>query len=75
MSLIRTTPGARPRRPDRPEAPAPRQLAAYRCDRGHDFSITFYAGVVVPDAWDCRCGAGGHLSGSEPASPADSGQE
>ena len=43
--------------PDDPrEEPCPRQLVSYVCDRGHDFAVTFAAGIKVPAAWDCRCG-------------------
>lgn len=61
MSLIRTQPGSNPRRPDRDEAPAPRQEVIYRCPRDHEFTVTFAAGVVPPVTWEwCRCGAEGN---------------
>lgn len=55
---VRTVPDTRPaRRHYRPEAPAPRQQAAYRCARGHSFTVTLAAGIEPPQTWDCRCGA------------------
>lgn len=64
MSLIRTVPDIRPRhRHDPSERPAPRQLAAYRCTRGHGFEVTFAAGAELPQTADCRCGAAGQLAG------------
>jgi RNA polymerase-binding protein len=58
---VRTVPDTRPgQRHYRPEVPAPRQQAAYRCDRGHRFTVTFAADVQSPEAVDCRCGAGAH---------------
>ena len=73
---IKTTPGSRPQRFYRPEALAPRQAASYLCSkRGCSFTVTFLAGVIAPETWDCRCGGTGTLSGSELAGATDgSGQ-
>lgn len=59
--LIQTVPGTRPgRRHERDEPPAPRQLAAYRCVRGHAFEVVFAAEAEPPGSRDCRCGALAH---------------
>ena len=43
--------------PDDPhEEPAARQLVPYVCERGHEFTVPFAAGIKVPADWDCRCG-------------------
>ena len=34
--------------------PAPRNVAAYRCDRGHEFSVPFSEEAEVPSSWECR---------------------
>src|SRR5690349_19780880 len=34
--------------------PAPRNLAAYRCARGHEFTIPFSEEAEVPPTWECR---------------------
>jgi hypothetical protein len=58
---VRTVPDTRPgQRHYRPEVPAARQQAAYRCARGHAFEVTFAAGIEPPQAVDCRCGARAH---------------
>jgi hypothetical protein len=68
--MLRTASALRPTyRPERDEPPAPRQQAAYRCTRGHDFEVTFAAEVNPPQAWDCRCGA--HAGRSLPADDED----
>jgi RNA polymerase-binding protein len=34
--------------------PAPRSFAAYRCTRGHEFTIPFSEEAEVPATWECR---------------------
>ena len=34
--------------------PAPRNVAAYRCARGHEFSIPFAEDAEIPPTWECR---------------------
>jgi RNA polymerase-binding protein len=34
--------------------PAPRNIAAYRCERGHEFSVPFSEEAEIPSSWDCR---------------------
>ncbi len=34
--------------------PAPRNVAAYRCERGHEFSVPFSEEAEIPSTWDCR---------------------
>src|SRR6266487_305494 len=34
--------------------PAPRNLAAYACPRGHEFTIPFSEEADVPATWECR---------------------
>ena len=34
--------------------PAPRNVAAYRCPRGHEFSVPFSEEADVPSTWECR---------------------
>ena len=34
--------------------PAPRNLAAYRCPRGHEFTVPFSEEAEVPATWECR---------------------
>ena len=34
--------------------PAARRVAAYRCDRGHEFSVPFAEEADIPSTWDCR---------------------
>ena len=34
--------------------PAPRNIAAYRCERGHEFSVPFSEEAEIPSTWDCR---------------------
>jgi len=36
--------------------PASRQQAAYRCARGHAFTVALAAGIEPPAPWGCRCG-------------------
>jgi RNA polymerase-binding protein len=63
-------PDTRPdRRHYRPEPPVPRQIAAYRCDRGHSFEVPFAAGAELPQAVDCRCGASAHRGGTASVAP------
>jgi hypothetical protein len=50
---------------ERPGAqPACRQQAAYRCARGHAFTVALAAGIEPPAAWGCRCGAPARPAGS-----------
>jgi hypothetical protein len=66
VSLTRTVPDTGPGQHHYlPDEPAPRQLAAYYCVRGHDFEVTFAAGAALPQAFGCRCGAVGQLGGQE----------
>jgi hypothetical protein len=61
----RSMPGAGAGIAERPGAqPASRQQAAYRCARGHAFTITLAAGIDVPATWACRCGAPAPSAGS-----------
>src|SRR5580692_2870150 len=70
MSVIRTTPDTRPtQRHYRPEVPAARQQGACRCERGHDFEVTFAAGAELPQASDCRCGARARRAGGGASLP------
>jgi hypothetical protein len=34
--------------------PAPRNVAAYRCGRGHEFSVPFAEEAEIPAMWECR---------------------
>lgn len=34
--------------------PAPRTLAAYRCPRGHEFTIPLSDQADVPSVWECK---------------------
>ena len=34
--------------------PAPRNIAAYRCPRGHEFRVPFSEEADVPTTWECR---------------------
>ena len=34
--------------------PAPRNMAAYRCPNGHDFSVPFSEEAEIPTTWECR---------------------
>ena len=34
--------------------PAPRNIAAYRCARGHEFSVPFAEEAEIPTTWECR---------------------
>jgi hypothetical protein len=61
----RSMPGAGTGIAERPGTqPASRQQAAYRCARGHAFTITLAAGIDVPATWGCRCGAPAPSAGS-----------
>jgi hypothetical protein len=54
----RSMPGAGAGIPERPGAqPVSRQQAAYRCARGHAFTVALAAGIEPPATWGCRCGA------------------
>jgi len=48
--------------------PAPRNVAAYRCARGHEFQVPFSEEAEVPTTWECRLdGTNGLLvDGPEP---------
>jgi len=61
----RSMPGAGTGIAERPGAqPASRQQAAYRCARGHAFTITLAAGIDVPATCECRCGKPAPSAGS-----------
>ncbi len=34
--------------------PAPRNIAAYRCERGHEFQVPFSEEAEIPTTWECR---------------------
>jgi hypothetical protein len=34
--------------------PAPRNIAEYRCARGHEFTVPFAEEADVPATWECR---------------------
>ena len=34
--------------------PAPRNVAAYRCARGHEFNVPFSEEAEIPTTWECR---------------------
>jgi hypothetical protein len=34
--------------------PAPRNIAAYRCPNGHEFSVPFAEEAEIPTVWECR---------------------
>lgn len=34
--------------------PAARTVAAYRCSRGHEFSVPFAEDAEIPTTWECR---------------------
>ena len=34
--------------------PAPRNVAAYRCARGHEFTVPFAEEAEIPTTWECR---------------------
>ena len=48
--------------------PAPRNMAAYRCQRGHEFRVPFSEEAEIPTTWECRLdGTNGLLiDGPEP---------
>ena len=48
--------------------PAPRNVAAYRCARGHEFTVPFSEEAEIPTTWECRLdGTSGVLiDGPEP---------
>jgi hypothetical protein len=48
------------------EPPAERWQAPYRCERGHDFAVTFAAGAIPPGTWRHRCGAAAAYAGNGP---------
>lgn len=61
----RSMPGAGTGIAERPGArPASRQPAAYRCARGHAFTVALAAGIEPPATWGCRCGAPARPVGS-----------
>jgi len=61
----RSVPGAGAGLAERPGAPpASRQQAAYRCARGHGFTVALAAGIEPPATWGCRCGAPARPAGS-----------
>jgi RNA polymerase-binding protein len=66
----RSRPGASAGVAERPGAqPASRQQAAYRCARGHAFTVALAAGVEPPVTWGCRCGAPARpAGGTDPGS-------
>lgn len=51
------------------EAPAARESAPYRCQRGCEFTVTFHAGVVPPAEWTCRCGQAAVYTGTAATAP------
>jgi uncharacterized protein YjiS (DUF1127 family) len=62
---LRSVPGAGTGIAERPGAqPASRQQAAYRCARGHAFTVALVAGIEPPATWGCRCGAPARPAGS-----------
>jgi hypothetical protein len=34
--------------------PAPRNVAAYQCPRGHEFTVPFSEDAEIPTSWECR---------------------
>ena len=52
----------------RPQVPqegeAPKEDAAYVCEKSHLFSVPFAAGVTPPSTWDCKYGAAARLEGA-----------
>ena len=34
--------------------PAPRNIAAYRCERNHEFQVPFSEEAEIPTSWECR---------------------
>jgi hypothetical protein len=66
----RSRPGAGAGIAERPGAqPASRQQAAYRCARGHAFTVALAAGIEPPVTWGCRCGAPARpAGGTDPGS-------
>jgi len=61
----RSMPGAGTGIAERPGAQsASRQQAAYRCARGHAFTVALAAGIEPPATWGCRCGAPARPAGS-----------
>src|SRR6266516_2977697 len=61
----RSVPGAGAGIAARPGAqPASRQQAAYRCARGHAFTVALAVGIEPPATWGCRCGATARPAGS-----------
>ena len=61
----RSVPGTGAGLAPRPGAqPASRQQAAYRCARGHAFTVALAAGIEPPATWTCRCGAPARPAGS-----------
>lgn len=34
--------------------PAPRNMAAYRCAQGHEFTVPFAEEAEIPTTWECR---------------------
>ena len=60
----RSMPGAGAGISERPGASRLRQQAAYRCARGHAFTVALAAGIEPPTTWGCRCGASARPGGS-----------
>ena len=48
--------------------PAPRNVAAYLCARGHEFRVPFSEEAELPSTWDCRLDGsiGKLIDGPEP---------
>jgi hypothetical protein len=48
--------------------PAPRNVAAYRCERGHEFTVPFAEDADIPATWECRLDgtSGIRVDGPEP---------
>jgi hypothetical protein len=50
-----------------------RKAVEYRCERGHGFTVTMWAGAEPPAEWDCRCGARARRPGTKAARPPEPG--
>ena len=47
--------------------PAPRNVAAYECPRGHQFTVPFSEDADIPASWECRLdGLAAQLIGADP---------
>ena len=54
--------------------PAPRNIAAYRCPRGHEFTVPFSEEAEIPPTWECRLDGTVGVAGRRPGAGDQEGQ-